>query len=727
MAKIFHRNTHDGVKQQKENPAARLPRRKSLTFKLSFQIGSLLFVVLAVMITTIGFSVSQALSRHVETNVTRIAKQNANLAAEYLNTMQVRANALSSTVSTFEGTAMGNDPLQQQLLRIMTGVLEDDRIFSVYCAWEPNAFFTDTPNGLSLYLYRDGASIRSDILNDYSTYREGDYYATTKETKQPHMTEPYQYTLTNGDTIWLITISNPVFSSTGQFVGVANCDIVMDTINELDYETGGYETSYSYLLSNNGIYLANTYRPDTMGTVFGADMKNQEDVSTVFAAVENGEELKLQGSHSADGKPAYVYYAPLQVTGIKSALSSAFVVSESEALADTDRIVFLIVLLSLVALALLILTVNLSTRRMLRPLGSIVSVAENMKNGILSTELAIQSEDEFGQLAALFRETSAVLSSYIQEISTLLNQLAEGDLCIAIENEYRGDFAPIKKALLQISQDLNRTLQSIRIAAHQVNVGADQVAAAAQALASGATEQAATVQELNASISTVAEQAQKNAANVHKVTDHVMDTNKEVLEGDQNMRNLAQTMQEIGRSTEKITGITKVIEDIAFQTNILALNAAIEAARAGMAGKGFSVVADEVRNLATKSSTAAREAEQLIGESSLKVEEGIQEAENTAVVLSKVKERTAAIHEIIQSIQSASLQQADATEQITQGISQVSDIVQNNAATAEESSASSEELLAQASALQEEIERFRLAEEGTLPNAGAADGFLSRE
>lgn len=710
MLKLFQRST------KKERPpadfsAGHIPRHKRLTFKMSFQIGSLLFLILAIMTAAIGYSVSQALTRHVDTNMTRIAKQNANFAAEYLNTMQVRANALSTTISTLEGYDMQPQQLEALLLNIMNGVLKDDRIFSVYSAWEPNAFFENTPDGLSFYLYRDGSSIRTDILNDYGVYHEGDYYAVSKQTLKPYMTEPYEYTLTNGETIWLITISNPVFTKSGQFAGVANCDIVMDTINELNYETGGYETSYSYLLSNQGHYLANTRNPEQMGTVFGADTTDEKSlkmVEQVLTAVKNGEELKAQRNSITTGEPVYVFYSPLQIAGIEHSLSSAFVVTQSEALADTYKIILLITLLSLAALAVLVFTVLRSTKKILKPLGSIVAKAENMKNGNLGTDIDVQSEDEFGQLAASFRETSLVLSSYIQEISTLLETLSAGDLRIAIENDYIGDFAPIKKALLDISQGLNQTLYSIGISAQQVNSGADQVAAAAQALASGASEQAATVEELNASIATVAEQAQENAVNVHKVTEYVTNTNREMIEGNQHMTSLTLTMQEIGQATEKITGITKAIEDIAFQTNILALNAAIEAARAGTAGKGFSVVADEVRNLAAKSSQAAKETEQLISESSTKVAEGILAAEKTALILNKVQDQAASVDKIIQKIETASSQQADATEQITLGISQVSDIVQNNAATAEESSASSEELSAQARALQSEIERFQL-------------------
>ncbi len=131
-------------------------------------------------------------------------------------------------------------------------------------------------------------------------------------------------------------------------------------------------------------------------------------------------------------------------------------------------------------------------------------------------------------------------------------------------------------------------------------------------MASGTTEQAATVEELNAAVTSVAHHAEENVVTVSQVSEYVRQTGIELTKGNSYIQDLNQAMSEIGESSKKITNITKVIEDIAFQTNILALNAAIEAARAGEAGKGFAVVADEVRNLAVKVSEAAGETASLL-------------------------------------------------------------------------------------------------------------------
>ncbi|HEX3037575.1 MAG TPA: methyl-accepting chemotaxis protein [Oscillospiraceae bacterium] len=422
-------------------------------------------------------------------------------------------------------------------------------------------------------------------------------------------------------------------------------------------------------------------------------------------------------SKSGDTKTAMQYMdeyktANTKVTGYFSICMNRKII---KAQANNDANIQLANLMTIVLLIIIVLGAAGSVcwgfwlaRALSKPINEMAVAAKNLAQGNLDVEISYVSKDEIGSLANSLKAATSRLKLYINDISTNLDLIAQGDMTAEISQEYLGDFAPIKKALYKISSDLSETLKIINRSSEQVNSGADQVSGGAQALAQGATEQASSTEELSATISEISQSVRQNADNVNLMTDYVNEAVTGVEHSNEQMQQMLTAMNNIDSSSNEIGKIIKVIDDIAFQTNILALNAAVEAARAGSAGKGFAVVADEVRNLASKSADAAKQTTALIEDSMNAVKDGSKIADQTAQLLSVVEEKVELVGGTIQKIDKASSEQAMAIAQITQGIEQVSAVVQTNSATAEESAAASEELSAQANMLSKLIEKFKL-------------------
>ncbi len=340
-------------------------------------------------------------------------------------------------------------------------------------------------------------------------------------------------------------------------------------------------------------------------------------------------------------------------------------------------------------------------------------VLGRIADGDLSTQIDDKfiTRDEIGQLCASTKRTAERLNSYlsyINEITGSLNAMAKGDMRIRLNLDYSGEFAAIKQALQSISTSLNHTLASIAEASGQVNKGAKRISEGAQSLSRGVQTQASSIEQLTASIESVYGQARDNANNAKTASEYVIQAVQGIDESNDSMHKMLSSMEQISKTSGEIGKIIKVIDDIAFQTNILALNAAVEAARAGSAGSGFAVVAGEVRNLAGKSAEAARQTTQLIEASLMAIAGGAQISEDSAIKLADVSKMTGHIKTAVQGIESASANQAAAIEQIKHGLKQISDVVQSNATASEESAAASEEMFSQSTLLKEEVDKFTL-------------------
>jgi methyl-accepting chemotaxis protein len=253
----------------------------------------------------------------------------------------------------------------------------------------------------------------------------------------------------------------------------------------------------------------------------------------------------------------------------------------------------------------------------------------------------------------------------------LSQQLAEGDLRVAPEAEYKGDFVQIKNALEAALGGLNTTIRQTSVVVQQVVQSVEQVRAVGQDLAANAEEQSSAVEEVTSNLEETDSQVKANAENANVTNQLVSETNNTANTGQEKMQAVTEAMKAIAQSSQEISKIIKVIDEIAFQTNLLALNAAVEAARAGQHGRGFAVVAQEVRNLAGRSAKAAKETAELIEGSSRRVQEGVAIVGETAAALSGIVQNVVKVKDLVAEISVASEEQARAITQINTAMLQV--------------------------------------------------------
>lgn len=375
-----------------------------------------------------------------------------------------------------------------------------------------------------------------------------------------------------------------------------------------------------------------------------------------------------------------------------------------------QQIVFEILLAAAfwVAVMQILKTISFARRELLHPIIKVEEQMMELAAGNLHVPLELEADDsEVGQMVSAISNMKQSITDIISEITIILRQMGKGNFQIQITKEYVGDFNEIKNSFMEIKNEMSETLSTIKNVTGQIDKGSEQLAAAAEDLAEGSTVQASKVSELMTLIEAMSSNMIRNAKEAGESVELASNAGVALTVGNGKMQELKNAIGEINKCSEEIRSIIITIQDIATQTNLLSLNAAIEAARAGEAGKGFAVVADQVKNLAEESSKAAGETTKLIETTIIAVEKGIAMADETAGDMTEVMAGAREATEKMGNMAVLLRGDVESMEKINESIGRVSEIVDNNSATSEETAAVSEEQKSQVQTMVQIMGKFK--------------------
>ena len=479
-------------------------------------------------------------------------------------------------------------------------------------------------------------------------------------------------------------------------------DIIVGELREgyFDYvtDTMSGDGKYGFIVNNkNGDVLISSEKGKC-----GTNITGQTVYAENFAACTVGDAL-ITGDMFTD---FVVYSGSLPQN---SEFGVIYQVDSDMIYGKGKRAILIMAVLTAVMIILVTIVSTLFARRISASIAPTVECLEKFSEGTIDTSFRANNRgDETELLSRAMETTIKNVGEYIRDIDFILSEISRGDLTAQSSCEYKGDFNNIRQSLDHISSSLRSTISVIRRAGVQVNNGASSLADGAQTLAQNSNSEAVTLRELEDLMHGINSNVTDNACIMSCMRTLSDKAVKKVEAGNRSMAELSDAIEDIRAASQEIQSIAKLIDGIAFQTNILALNAAVEAARAGSAGKGFAVVADEVINLAGKSAEAARSAVTLIERSTEAAERGVELNESVCSTLEDVRSSMTELGLLVtKAADSTDIQVRDIST-VNAGLSSITDAVKSNAAAAEESAAGSEELAGQAEILEKRLGNFRI-------------------
>lgn len=530
---------------------------------------------------------------------------------------------------------------------------------------------------------------------------------------EAYITEPYVDAETDE---LVIILSAPLWANgvpNTTVAGVIVYEIPGQMLIDMVAEIKVSPSAGAQIIDKNGTIIAH---PDEARVLRGDNSIEIAKTDETRVPIAELEKLQTQGksgfgTYQMDGISKFLAFAPIAGTNGWSLGVNA---PESEFMEVSAQSLRITIIMLIGCLILSLVISFFIARSFSLPVSKCADRLQLLAEGDLNAAVPTsKSKDEIGVLVRSLDTCITELRTMVGDVSYHLSEMADGNLATEVTQEYQGDFKGMKDSLVLIISSFKRLIGEVQSAANQVNAASNQVSSASQMLAQSSTEESQNMEMLGRSVTEISDRTQQTAhlvADASKMGDEMQGT---ATETNNKMNEMIQAVMEIKQASESIDNVIKVIEDIAFQTNILSLNASVEAARAGVHGKGFAVVAEEVGDLASKSAEAAKTTAELILDTIEKSDKGFRISQETSESITHIVDGIEKTASTLSTISEGTETQTKEIESINSAISEQIKVVHQNSATSEETAATSEEMSAQASQLLMLVSRFKLENNAT--------------